>query len=295
MSRAGAAALGLALALGCAEEPRPRAGIETRVSVDRSEARVGDRVAVTVAIETPPGYRVELPGPPIARAFETERVESLDPLRSPGALTHRLRWTLRAREVGDRELPALQVPLVRPDGTVQPLVVGGVPLPVRSVMAELPERRAVFDIRPPPPLAPSRLAAWLGGAAVLAALAGLGVWALRRRRAPEPAPDARELARAALAALERALLDRAGRLEPRELASVLAAPLWELVATRFGVATEAATPAELPPDVDPELRAALHALECARFERAPAREPVVAAGARARLALEAWAAETADA
>jgi len=73
-------------------------------------------------------------------------------------------WTLRAKLVGEQSLPSLQIPLVHPEGRIEPLPVGGVPFAVVSVSAELPEREVFFDLRDPPPPQAPWTAYYLGGA-----------------------------------------------------------------------------------------------------------------------------------
>ena len=65
--------------LACSEPEAPRVGIETRVFVDRAEARVGDPIGVTIEIDTPPGFAIEPPSaPPPNAGFATDAVEALD-------------------------------------------------------------------------------------------------------------------------------------------------------------------------------------------------------------------------
>src|SRR5262249_36012447 len=158
---------------------------------------------VTVEVETPDGYTIQQPVAPGADAFESDGLELIPPVAVPGVLRHHLLWKVRAREVGDHALPWLDVPVVRPDGAVQPLRVGGVPLAVRSVVTELPAREAVFDIRAAPPDRPTPL--WVWGLWALAL--GLG-WLVfrglraRARRARERAGRVAAAGRAALARLD---------------------------------------------------------------------------------------------
>lgn len=280
---AGAAALWLLT--GCAEERSEPVGIRTRLFVDRAESSVGDRVGVTVEIETPPGFSVQPPGAPANTGFSTESVELLEPLERDGTVHHRLLWTLRARDVGEQALPQLQIPLVHPDGRIQPLPVGGVPLTVTSVRSELPEREVFFDIREPPPAAPSRAPLYLGsGVALVLALLGALVWR-HRRDAAAAGPDPLVAARAALAQLEAARAIADARLRAaREQTAV-----WSFVEACFDVPAATTTPDELPERVDEELAAVLALFERQRFARSALADSVEAAGTRARAALRAIA------
>ncbi|HTO69034.1 MAG TPA: hypothetical protein VMR31_04165 [Myxococcota bacterium] len=272
-------ALAAVLVLACGRGEPPSLGIGARVTLDRSETRVGDPVGVTVEIETPPGYSVQAPPPPAGGPFASESLQLVPPIEVPGGLRHHVLWIVRAREVGDQALPWLDVPLVRPDGSVQPLHVGGVPLEVRSVKAELPERAAVFDIRMAPPQKPLPLWVWLAGAALLA-LGWAGARAVRARA------RAVELRAAQLAAAGRAALDALDGVErepdARKRAARVRAALLGFVAGRWRIETHAATPAELPADVDGEIVRILAGLDAARFGAAPVAGAIAGLAERAR-------------
>jgi hypothetical protein len=190
-----------------------------------------------------------------------------------------LLWVVRAREVGDQSLPWLEIPLVRPDGAIQPLRVGGVPLAVRSVRADLPAREAVFDIRSAPPIEPTPLWVWALCAAGIG-LALLAFRALRRRAKSQQAASTRisDAGRAALAQLAEA--ERDG--DARTFAERVRAALLSFVGGVWSVDTAAATPAELPGAVDRELVRILHTLEQARFAKRPALAPLTPLASQAR-------------
>jgi hypothetical protein len=269
----------LAAGLACSEEAMREPGIATRVFVDRTEARVGDPIGVTVEVETPLGFGLEKPAPPPPdERFLTEGVELLDPLLVPQGTRHRLLWTLRARRVGEERIPELELPLVRPDGEVLPLPVGGTPLLVRSVSADLPPRGTFFDVRPPP--IEERGPLWIPLAGGTAALAGLAAaWLWRRRRARVPAgPDVAGLLREAATALERALAEP----DARRLAEALRAALLRFAGLRFEIDTSARTAGELSGEVDAALVEWLSGLEHARFRPRPERDEVLAIGREAR-------------
>jgi hypothetical protein len=271
--------LALALLACAAEEPSVQ-GIQTRVFVDRAEARVGDAVGVTIEIETPEGFRLEKPAPPAPDdRFLTESLESLEPLDVPGGTQHRLLWTVRARSVGEHRLPHVDVPLVFPDGKTEPLPVGGVPLPVRSVRAELPERGTYFDIRPPPEQTFG--ATWgliLAGAGGLGALLALSLVVARRRSPVEPARSDDMLAREAIEAIEAALAEP----EPRALAAAVGRALYAFAGGRFELATASAVPEDLEPHVEAALVELLRAVDRARFGPEAPREPALETARSAR-------------
>ena len=277
--RRGLALAALAAALGCGRADPPALGIGARVALDRSETRVGDPVGVTVEIETPAGYSLQAPPPPASGPFASESLQLVPPIEIPGGLRHHVLWTVRAREVGDQALPWIDIPLVRPDGSVEPLRVGGVPLEVRSVRAEMPERAAVFDIRVAPPQKPIPLWVWL-----LGALAGiLAVAGVRTLRARARAAEVRAGRIAAAGREALALLDGVeGESDARGLALSVRAALLGFVERSWRVETRAATPAELPAEVDGEIVRILAGLDAARFAARPALAAVGGLVERAR-------------
>jgi hypothetical protein len=265
--------------LACRDAITVESGIGARVTLDRSEAQVGDPIGVTIEVETPAGFTLQTPPAPGEGAFASDSVRLVEPISTPSGLRHHLLWVVRAREVGDQTLPWLEIPLVRPDGAVQPLRVGGVPLAVRSVRADLPAREAVFDIRAAPPVEPTPLWVWALGAAGLG-LALLAFRALRRRALLLQAVTTKiaDAGRAALAELTEA--ERDG--DARSFAERVRAALLLFVAGVWSVDTTSATPAELPSAVDRELVRILQQLELARFAKRPAIAPLTPLASQAR-------------
>ena len=284
MSRVASALALLLLTAACADEQAAPRGIQTRVFMDRTFASVGDPVGVTIEIETPAGFAIEPPGAPAPNAgFSTERVELLEPIESAGAVRHHVLWTLRARDVGEHLLPEIRVPLVHPDGRIQPLVAGGLPLVVRSVRTELPEREAFFDIRDAPELPRSSAPLLIGGGVFAVGALLLALVVRHRRDEQSQGPDPVLMARRALEQLELAL--GAQDSPPREVAVWAQQAVWGFVGPCFDVPVETSTPDDLPERVDGDLREALAALERQRFSPGPARSDVIAAGESARVLL----------
>jgi len=279
MSRRALVALAAALAAGCGDAVKVEPGIGARVTLDRSEARVGEPIGITVEVETPPGFALQTPPAPSGGAFASDSVEVVAPIVTTVGLRHHLLWTVRAREVGDQTLPWLEIPLVRPDGAVQPLRVGGVPLAVRSVRADLPEREAVFDIRAAPPVEPTPLWVWALCAAGLA-LAVQGVRALRRRARQIQAASTQiaDSGRAALAGLDLA----ESETDARVFAGHMRGALLPFVAGVWRIDTASTTPADLCDPVDRELVRILQSLELARFAPRPALAPLAPLASKAR-------------
>ena len=260
------ALLGLGVLLACREASEAGSGIGARVTLDRVETQVGEPVGVTIEVDTPAGFQVQAPPAPNGGAFASDSVKLIEPIQTPSGLRHHLLWVVRAREVGDQALPWLDIPLVRADGVVQPLRVGGVPLPVRSVRADLPRREAVFDIRAAPPEPPTP--AWVFALAGLAVLFALWLGRAIRRRARAVQARTTRLAdtgRAALAALDEA----ESASDARSFAGRVRAALFAFIGSVWSVETSSATPDELGLPVDRELVRILATLERARFAAHP--------------------------
>lgn len=268
------------LCAACGSEPARIASLEARIFVDRAETWVGMPVGVTVEIDAPRGFSVDRPVAPAPQgAFLTESIEALEPLELEGGRRHRLRWVLRARDIGDHSLPELEIPLVRPDGRIERLPVGRIPLRVLSARAELPEREAFFDIRPAPPPPRDLPVGWI--AAGTLALLALAAFVVAQRRGPsveDRRDDRGALAEAAAQRIERALQET----DARRIADRLAAALLGFVAEHWQLDPSATTPDELAAEIDAEIVTLLAALEHERFRRTPRRPEVVALAGRAR-------------
>jgi hypothetical protein len=275
LSRAALAAAALLAALACREASVPAPSIGTRVTIDRVETQVGDPVGVTVEVETPAGFRVQTPPAP-SGGVRFDSVELVEPIATPGPPPSPALGRARDRR---SHPPWLDIPLVRPDGAVQALRVGGVPLAVRSVRADLPGREAIFDIRTAPPDTPTPLWVWALAAAGLA-LAVFTVRVIRSRaRAVQVAgTKLADAGRAALAAIDEAERDT----DARAYAGRVRGALLDFIAGVWSVDTVSTTPGELPAPVDRELVGVLGALELARFAPRPLLAPLVPLASKAR-------------
>jgi hypothetical protein len=265
-SRASLACVALALA-ACAPEPDVVRGIQVRVGMDRAEARIGDAIGITIEIDAPTGYSIGRPDPPArADVFLTESIERPESVDLVGGRRHRLLWTLRAKQVGEQTLPSLRIPLVHPEGRIEPLPVGGMPFEVRSMRAELPEREVFFDLRDPPPPEASRRNQIVGSviALVLASIAAAAWWRHRHGVLGAP-PEPQVLAGNALARLDAS----AGLGEPRLRAGEISATLLDFAAARWELPAASRTPADLDPPVPDELIGLLRRVDGERFAREP--------------------------
>ncbi|MBW2280033.1 MAG: hypothetical protein JRG76_00415 [Deltaproteobacteria bacterium] len=283
MRRTALLACTLLLAAACAPETEPVRGLQVRLHLDRAQARVGDRIGVTVEIDTPAGFSVARPDPPGHDVFLTESIEQGESLELAGGLRHRVLWTLRAKQVGEQSLPSLFVPLVHPDGRIEPLPVAGVPFSVLSVRAELPEQEVFFDLREAPPVRGPR-APWIAGGAIAAIVASLvaAVWWRRHHGVLGEAADPRLLATAAL----EAMADARAIADPRLRADGFAQALHDYVRARWSLEIEGVTPAELGEPVAPPLIEVLRGLDAERFAAEARAEPVDRGGAEARAWLQ---------
>lgn len=279
MTRGARLALVALLAAACGEVARPEPGIGARVTLDRSRARVGDPIGVTVEVETPEGFALQTPSAPADAAFASDPVQLVEPVRTDTGLRHHLLWVVRAREVGELALPWLEIPLLGSDGALRPLRVGGIPVSVLSVRADLPERAAIFDIRAAPATAPTPVWVWIaGGFAIAGAFAALRGLRRRARSLRQATTRLETTGRKALAGLG----DPGRDADARAVASAMRGALLEFVAGVWGIDTSSATPAELPAAVDGELVRVLAALERARFARRPRLEPLAELASTAR-------------
>ena len=267
------------LASACAPEADPVRGLQVRVRLDRAQARVGDPIGVTIEIDTPAGFSVARPDPPGAGVFLTESLEQGEPLELAGGLRHRVLWTLRAKQVGEQGLPTLRVPLVHPEGRIEPLPVAGVPFSVLSVRAELPEQQVFFDLRDPPPARGPR-APWIAGGVIAAIASSLiaAVWWRRRHGVLGEPADPRVLAAAAF----EALVEARTIADPRLRAGGFAQALRDYVQVRWSLDAAGVTPGELCEPVAPALIDVLRRLDAERFAAIARVEQVDRSGAEAR-------------
>jgi hypothetical protein len=211
---------------------------------------------------------------------------------------HRTRLRLRARRAGRYLWPATSVEVEAPDGALTTLAVDPLPVEVTSILPELPERLTPFGVRSPPPASRATGSVWGPAAAgALAALAGVGLVALARRRrreqahavAPSRTPPVQPPWERALQEL--AAARELSRRAPFDAAHATAGALRRYVARRFGTDAAARTSEELaettPPFAAtsrwPAFLAMLRALDELRFR--PEGDRSVGEALAARLAV----------
>jgi hypothetical protein len=174
---------------GCQEEPsdaRHAASPTPRATLVLEPPRIGvGQVAeLELAVVTPPGHTPrpfsppsELPGLWLLSA------DRLPVEKQPTRWVHRTRLRVRARASGRFAWPASVLEVEAPDGSVSALPVAGLPVEVVSILPDYPDRFTPFGVRRPAPAARRSGSVWGPAAAgALAALAGVGLVALARRR-----------------------------------------------------------------------------------------------------------------
>jgi hypothetical protein len=163
-------------------------------SLDKSQAHVGDRLTLTVSAVAKAGVAVTLPA-----KLDLGKLEVLDrsvDLRDlgDGRRAHRFVLAVAAYEIGELEVPPIELSYITPSGEVHTASTQPVSLTVKSLVADEETKPEVQPIRPP-------RSAWVEDTrvvrAVRIAIAGLAgalvltvafLWARRllRRRRVEP-------------------------------------------------------------------------------------------------------------
>jgi hypothetical protein len=171
-----------------AASPTPRATLV----LEPPRIGVGQVAELELAVVTPPGHTPrpfsppsELPGLWLLSA------DRLPVEKQSTRWVHRTRLRVRARASGRFVWPASALEVEAPDGSVFTLAIAEVPVEVVSILPDYPDRFTPFGVRRPAPAARRGGSVWGPAAAgALAALAGVGLVALARRRRGS-APDAR--------------------------------------------------------------------------------------------------------
>lgn len=189
--------------------PVVRAPQEPRLvmEVDTTLINVGDPVAVRLRVDHAEGWTVQWPDSLDISPFEVLRQEVAAPASAPSGEGMRSAAALivTSFELGELEIPPIEVAVVAPDGTVHTLLTDPFRIGVESV--GLDESGDIRDIKGPLSLARNwwALVPWVLLAAALAA----GAYQLRRRvrsrpatEAPRPAPPPRPFHVVAIEALD---------------------------------------------------------------------------------------------
>jgi hypothetical protein len=169
--------------------------------VDPREARVGDRVTLTVDVIADGGVTLL----PLSTATAFGPFELVSVATAAATSTERRLFTLTTFEVGVATIPPVAVSYRLADGPVQSLRTAEIPVTIRSVLP--PQATDIKGLKAP---LPQRRWPWVAlGIGLGAAFLAAGVWIVRRRRraartSPDapPALPAGDEALAALTALE---------------------------------------------------------------------------------------------
>jgi hypothetical protein len=138
---------------GGAEDVAPDPDAPTvGAALDKSEAHVGDRLTLTVSAVAKAGIAVTLPG-----KLELGKLELLDRDDGDrngrdlgdGRRSHRFVLGVAAYEVGELEVPAIQVHYLNPRGETRTVETAPVSLKIRGLVAEDEAQPEVQPIRPP--------------------------------------------------------------------------------------------------------------------------------------------------
>lgn len=162
--------------------------IEARV--DQERIMVGDPIAYTIRVESPPGVEVTWPGPQSdldpfeVLSFSHEGPYALD----NGGFADTLRYSLTVYSAGVHAIPPILIPYTRQDGTQRTAVADSIPITVVSVIND--EAKDIRDLKQPldvPDSIPWYV--WAGGATLLAALIIGGIYLYRRRNRKDMAEE----------------------------------------------------------------------------------------------------------
>ena len=193
------------------------------MTVDTTLIHVGDPVTVRLSVDHPEGWAVEWPDSFEIAPFEVLHVDRAVPEPAVGggeAVRSTATIVVTSFELGELELPAIEVSVTAPDGTTRTLVTDPFHVGVESV--GLDESGDLRDIKGPLsiPLTWWRVLPWVLLALALAG--GVAYYLHRRRRAaPASAPPVprapprpyHELALEALRALEKSSLLERGQVK----------------------------------------------------------------------------------
>jgi hypothetical protein len=299
------------LALGAAAEgPDPAAvaaasvapGIRGILALEPGRIRAGEVASLEVVVTTPPEHVLRPVVPPDSvPGFWILGSEVLPTEKEDGRWVHRVRFRLRARELGQFVWPAQPVEIETPDGATQRLVIDGRPIEVVSVQPDFPGQDTPFGLRELPEAAQPRGSAWAAAAAGAvsgAAAVGLILLVRRARRRQGGEPVAERAPAADLPAARRTALDALGaaeqrlEAEPDAAADAVARALRRYVTERWGRDVQACTTPELEAATPPagaaqhwaDLVGQLRDLDDARFARSGERVPAGQAALRQQLA-----------
>jgi hypothetical protein len=164
--------------------------VKVRASASKSEVTVGEAFSLEIEATGPEGTSYSFPAELSGDAFELRTQEGpatgAAAAAAPQPGSHR--YVAAVYALGEAQVPPIQVRYRLPDGTTGEASSEPVALKVVSLLPKDPQQQKLADIRGPASVGIGR-AFWVALAGVLALVAALAVWAVRRRRkAMAPAP-----------------------------------------------------------------------------------------------------------
>ena len=177
-----AAALLVALALGIPAAGQTGAPAVS-TALEPAQIAVGDRARLTVRVEHEAGASVVWPELDSLGPFEVLDQRILDPITEDGRAASSAELVLTAFELGEIELPAIELEVVDGDGNA--VTLGTEPSPVTVVSVGRDEGGDIRAIKGPLDIPRDLLALlpWLAG---ILLVAGIAFWLWRRYRARAP-------------------------------------------------------------------------------------------------------------
>src|SRR5438874_1126133 len=186
--RAAIAALVIVASLAIGGIARAADPVNAGVSLDRTTITVGERIALQVIVDADVGYAVS--DPTIARQigdFEVVQTQQSQKSQRGPQVRFIYRYAITAWSVGDRVLPAIEIPWAGPNGT------SGVARTADTAVAVVTVVRPGGDVSDIKPLKPQlglpeatvaaigRVAVGLAGAALAPLLIRRALWLFLRR------------------------------------------------------------------------------------------------------------------
>lgn len=178
----------LVAAAGLGTQVAGEQGLRVVMEVDTTVVRLGDPIAVRIRVDHPAEWSVQWADSLDVSPFEVLRYEVPTSGSSPGGAgaTATADLTLTSFELGELQIPPIEIPMLGPDGSVRTLLTDPYRIGVESV--GLDESGDIREIRGPLSIARNWWipAGWL----LLAAAAGAGALYLHRRLRGHPVAEA---------------------------------------------------------------------------------------------------------
>lgn len=168
-------------------QPAPTPGpVSVTAKAGVEEIGVGEMFTLEIQASGPPGATYEFVREVEHESFELRQQAPPSPeAAAPPLPPNVFRYDAAVFGLSTVQIPAIPVRYRLPDGTTGEASSAPLELKVVSRLAKDPEQQKLADIRGPAPVAIGT-AFWIALGIVLAALAGLTWWLLRRRRRARP-------------------------------------------------------------------------------------------------------------